>query len=127
MFLCVCVCMLQVQCYDPVKVQWAYMLPCPFSQRCLNAVSLNGSIYVAGGLLDMLYCYSPKVDSWSKVAELPMKLVREIKQMHKTLTFSISQTMLLIAHFCYFGHNFNSCNCKYNLLVINTGHSKDTK
>ncbi|KAB5543511.1 hypothetical protein PHYPO_G00080020 [Pangasianodon hypophthalmus] len=63
-----------VQCYDPVKDQWTYMMRCPFSQRCLNAVSLNSSIYVAGGLLDVLYCYSPKVDSWSKVAELPMKL-----------------------------------------------------
>ncbi|XP_017344720.1 kelch-like protein 24 [Ictalurus punctatus] len=63
-----------VQCYDPVKDQWTQLLSCPFSQRCLNAVSLNGSIYVAGGLLNVLYCYSPKVDSWSKVADLPMKL-----------------------------------------------------
>ncbi|KAM9456331.1 kelch-like protein 24 [Clarias gariepinus] len=63
-----------VQCYDPVKDQWTYTLSCPFSKRCLNAVSLNGSIYIAGGLLDVLYCYSPKVNSWSKAAVLPMKL-----------------------------------------------------
>ncbi|XP_060752482.1 kelch-like protein 24 isoform X2 [Tachysurus vachellii] len=63
-----------LQCYDPVKDQWTCMMSCPFSQRCLNAVSLNGSVYVAGGLLDVLFCYSPMVDSWSKVAELPMKL-----------------------------------------------------
>ncbi|XP_060765364.1 kelch-like protein 24 [Neoarius graeffei] len=63
-----------VQCYDPVKDQWMYTLSCPFSEKNLNAVSLNGSIYVAGGLLDVLYCYNPKVKSWSKVAELPIKL-----------------------------------------------------
>ncbi|KAK3521785.1 hypothetical protein QTP70_018297 [Hemibagrus guttatus] len=63
-----------VQCYDPVKDQWMYMMSCPFSQRSLNAVSLNDSIYVAGGLMDVLYCYNTKVKSWSKVAELPMRL-----------------------------------------------------
>ncbi|KAI5629181.1 kelch-like protein 35, partial [Silurus asotus] len=63
-----------VQCYDPVKNQWMYTMSCPFSQRCMNAVSLNGSIYVAGGLMDVLYCYTPKGNSWDKVAELPMKL-----------------------------------------------------
>ncbi|KAI4877472.1 hypothetical protein NFI96_015438 [Prochilodus magdalenae] len=64
----------QVQCYDPVKDQWTYVSPCPFSQRCINAVSLNGSIYVAGGLLDRIYCYTPRNDSWSNAADLPMKV-----------------------------------------------------
>lgn len=78
----VCMCMFQVQCYDPVKDQWMYTLSCPFSEKYLNAVSLNGSIYVAGGLLDVLYCYNPKVKSWSKVAELPIKLVGEKKYIY---------------------------------------------
>ncbi|XP_076874443.1 kelch-like protein 35 isoform X2 [Brachyhypopomus gauderio] len=64
----------KVQCYDPVKDEWTFVSSCPFSQRCIDAVSLNGSIYVAGGLLDNLYCYTPRSDAWSKVAELPIKL-----------------------------------------------------
>ncbi|XP_066507538.1 kelch-like protein 35 [Hoplias malabaricus] len=64
----------KVQCYDPVKDKWTYVTPSPFSQRCINAVALNGSIYVAGGLLDALYAYTPQSDSWSKVADLPMKV-----------------------------------------------------
>ncbi|XP_017546885.1 kelch-like protein 35 [Pygocentrus nattereri] len=64
----------KVQCYDPMKDQWTYVLSCPFSQRCINAVSLNGSIYVAGGLLDVIYCYTPLKNTWDKVAYLPMKV-----------------------------------------------------
>ncbi|XP_062869866.1 kelch-like protein 35 [Trichomycterus rosablanca] len=64
----------RVQCYDPVSNKWTYMSTCPFSQRNISAVSLNGFIYVAGGLLDRLFCYEPRNDSWSKLVELPMKL-----------------------------------------------------
>lgn len=82
---CCVMSMYQVQRYDPVKDQWMYMMSCPFSQRCLNAVSLNGSIYVAGGLMDVLYCYNTKVETWSKAAELPMKLVGEINKHYTRL------------------------------------------
>uniref|UniRef100_A0A4W4FLF5 BTB domain-containing protein n=1 Tax=Electrophorus electricus TaxID=8005 RepID=A0A4W4FLF5_ELEEL len=50
---------------------------CPFSQKCIDAVSLSSTIYTAGGLLDKLYCYTPRNDTWSKVAELSMKLVHK--------------------------------------------------
>ncbi|KAK6486223.1 kelch-like protein 35 [Huso huso] len=61
----------KVQCYDPVENQWAYVSPAPFTLRCINAVSFNGTIYVMGGLVDKIYSYSPKMDVWSAVATLP--------------------------------------------------------
>ncbi|KAK1168337.1 kelch-like protein 35 [Acipenser oxyrinchus oxyrinchus] len=61
----------KVQCYDPVENQWAYVSPAPFTLRCINAVSFNGTIYVMGGLMDKIYSYSPKMDVWSEVAMLP--------------------------------------------------------
>lgn len=70
--------MSQVQCYDPVTNRWTYVTSCPFSQRSLSAVSLNGCIYVTGGLLDEMFCYAPSTDVWSSVTVLPVKLVRKI-------------------------------------------------
>ncbi|RXN36811.1 kelch 35 [Labeo rohita] len=63
-----------VQCYDPVSNKWSYVSSCPFSQRSISAVTLNGSIYVTGGLLEHIYCYTPRTDSWSRAATLPVKL-----------------------------------------------------
>ncbi|KTF72635.1 hypothetical protein cypCar_00042500 [Cyprinus carpio] len=64
----------RVQCYDPVSDRWSYVSSCPFTQRSITAVTLNGSIYVTGGLLDHIYCYTPRTDSWSRAAELPVRL-----------------------------------------------------
>ncbi|KAJ7996830.1 hypothetical protein DPEC_G00222590, partial [Dallia pectoralis] len=64
----------KVQCYDPDEDQWSYASTCPFSQKCINAVTLNETIYVVGGLLDQIYSYTPKTDTWSKVVAMPMKL-----------------------------------------------------
>ncbi len=73
---------LQVQCYDPVSDRWSYVSSCPFSQRSISAVTLNGCIYVTGGLLDQIYCYRPVTDSWSQAAALPVKLVRHSLSVH---------------------------------------------
>ncbi|KAG7483625.1 hypothetical protein MATL_G00040330 [Megalops atlanticus] len=64
----------KVQCYDPTEDQWSYVASSPFAQRCINATSLNNTIYVMGGLLDKIYSYCPKTDTWSKVADLPVKV-----------------------------------------------------
>ncbi|XP_010900017.2 kelch-like protein 35 [Esox lucius] len=64
----------KVQCYDPEEDQWSFVASCPFSQRCINATTLNNTIYVVGGLLDKIYSYTPKTDTWSKVVDMPMKL-----------------------------------------------------
>ncbi|XP_048350811.1 kelch-like protein 35 [Sphaerodactylus townsendi] len=61
----------KVQCYDPATNQWTLLSPAPFSQRCINAVTLNNLIYVVGGLLNKIFCYDPQKDTWSEVAYLP--------------------------------------------------------
>ncbi|XP_066444393.1 kelch-like protein 35 [Eleutherodactylus coqui] len=64
----------KVQCYDPEADTWTYKTPSPFSQRCINAVELDGLVYVVGGLLSTIFCYNPKTDAWSEVASLPAAL-----------------------------------------------------
>ncbi|XP_054830750.1 kelch-like protein 35 [Eublepharis macularius] len=61
----------KVQCYDPATNRWSLLSPAPFSQRCINAVTLNNLIYVAGGLLNKIFHYDPRKDTWSEVASLP--------------------------------------------------------
>ncbi|XP_040282394.1 kelch-like protein 35 [Bufo bufo] len=61
----------KVQCYDPEAEAWTYKTPAPFSQRCINAVELDGLVYVVGGLLSTIFSYNPETDVWSEVASLP--------------------------------------------------------
>ncbi|XP_072257999.1 kelch-like protein 35 [Pyxicephalus adspersus] len=61
----------KVQCYDPEEDKWTYKSPSPFSQRCINAVELDGMIYVAGGLLSTIFRYNPILDEWNEAAPLP--------------------------------------------------------
>ncbi|XP_029424738.1 kelch-like protein 35 isoform X3 [Nannospalax galili] len=61
----------QVQCFDPKEDQWSLRSPAPFSQRCLEAVSLEDTIYVVGGLMSKIFTYDPGTDIWGEAADLP--------------------------------------------------------
>ncbi|XP_031316229.1 kelch-like protein 35 [Camelus dromedarius] len=61
----------KVQCFDPKEDRWSLRSPAPFSQRCLEAVSLNDSIYVVGGLMRKIFTYDPGTDVWGEAAVLP--------------------------------------------------------
>ncbi|EPY89488.1 kelch-like protein 35 [Camelus ferus] len=61
----------KVQCFDPKEDRWSLRSPAPFSQRCLEAVSLNDSIYVVGGLMSKIFTYDPGTDVWGEAAVLP--------------------------------------------------------
>ncbi|XP_055972404.1 kelch-like protein 35 [Sorex fumeus] len=61
----------KVQCFDPKKGRWSLRSPAPFSQRCLEAVSLEDTIYVVGGLMSKIFAYHPGTDVWGEVAQLP--------------------------------------------------------
>uniref|UniRef100_A0A8C5MHG9 Kelch like family member 35 n=1 Tax=Leptobrachium leishanense TaxID=445787 RepID=A0A8C5MHG9_9ANUR len=61
----------KVQCYDPKENTWRYLSPAPFCQRCINAVALDGIIYVVGGMQSTVFSYNPLTDIWSKAANLP--------------------------------------------------------
>ncbi|XP_048643839.1 kelch-like protein 35 [Marmota marmota marmota] len=61
----------KVQCFDPKEGQWSLRSPAPFSQRCLEAVSLEDTIYVVGGLLSKIFTYDPGTDVWGEAAVLP--------------------------------------------------------
>ncbi|XP_014395900.1 PREDICTED: kelch-like protein 35, partial [Myotis brandtii] len=62
----------QVQCFDPKEDRWSLQSPAPFSQRCLEAVSLEDTIYVVGGLMSKIYTYHPGTDVWGEAAVLPI-------------------------------------------------------
>ncbi|KAM8975845.1 LOW QUALITY PROTEIN: kelch-like protein 35 [Pelodytes ibericus] len=64
----------KVQCFDPEDNQWNYMSPSPFCQRCINAVELEGTIFVVGGMQSTIFSYNPLNDVWTKVANLPEPL-----------------------------------------------------
>ncbi|CAB1316691.1 unnamed protein product [Coregonus sp. 'balchen'] len=77
-----------VECYSVYDNQWRTVAPLLLAvssaalvgcsgklYRCINAITHNNTIYVVGGLLDQIYSYTPKTDTWSKVVDLPMKLV----------------------------------------------------
>ncbi|XP_051881656.1 kelch-like protein 24 [Pristis pectinata] len=55
----------KVQSFDPLKDEWTFTTTTPFAQRCINAVSLNDSFYVMGGLMECVYKYDPKQDIWT--------------------------------------------------------------
>ncbi|XP_039601369.1 kelch-like protein 35 [Polypterus senegalus] len=61
----------QVQCYDPDEDKWIHMAPTPFYLRCLNAVTLDKTIYVVGGLMEKMYSYVPEKNLWSEAVTLP--------------------------------------------------------
>lgn len=65
----------QVQCFDPKEDQWSLRSPAPFLQRCLDAVSLEDTIYVVGGLMSKIFTYDPGADVWGEAAELPGPVV----------------------------------------------------
>lgn len=65
----------QVQCFDPKEDHWSLRSPAPFSQRCLEAVSLEDTIYVVGGLMDKIFTYDPGTDVWGEAAVLPSPVV----------------------------------------------------
>lgn len=67
----------QVQCFDPKEDQWSLRSPAPFLQRCLDAVSLEDTIYVVGGLMSKIFTYDPGTDVWGEAAELPGPVVSE--------------------------------------------------
>ncbi|XP_006013535.1 kelch-like protein 35 [Latimeria chalumnae] len=64
----------KVQCYDPTENKWTFVTSTPFSQRCLNAVCIDNIIYVIGGLMDKIYSYSPKKNTWCEAGILPTPL-----------------------------------------------------
>ncbi|CAH2225821.1 kelch 35 [Pelobates cultripes] len=61
----------KVQCYDPEDNKWAYMAPSPLCQRCINAVELDGIIYVVGGMQNTIFSYNPVNDTWGNATNLP--------------------------------------------------------
>ncbi|KAK1336126.1 hypothetical protein QTO34_003926 [Cnephaeus nilssonii] len=61
----------KVQCFDPKEDRWSLQAPAPFSQRCLEAVSLEDTIYVVGGLMSKIFTYNPGTDVWGEAAVLP--------------------------------------------------------
>ena len=65
----------QVQCVDSKEDQWSLRSPAPFSQRCLDAVSLENTIYVVGGLMSKIFTYDPGTDVWGEAAVLPSPVV----------------------------------------------------
>lgn len=64
-----------MQCFDPKEDQWSLRSPAPFLQRCLEAVSLEDTIYVVGGLMSKIFTYDPGSDVWREAAELPSPVV----------------------------------------------------
>lgn len=65
----------QVQCFNLKEDQWSLRSPAPFSQRCLEAVSLEDTIYVVGGLMSKIFTYNPGTDVWGEAAVLPSPVV----------------------------------------------------
>ncbi|XP_073938838.1 kelch-like protein 35 isoform X2 [Castor canadensis] len=61
----------KVQCFDPKEDHWSLRSPAPFSQRCLEAVCLEDTIYVLGGLMSKIFTYDPSTDVWREAAVLP--------------------------------------------------------
>ena len=64
-----------MQCFDPKEGQWSLRSPAPFLQRCLEAVSLEDTIYVVGGLMSKIFTYDPGSDAWREAADLPSPVV----------------------------------------------------
>uniref|UniRef100_A0A4W6CJU6 Kelch-like family member 6 n=1 Tax=Lates calcarifer TaxID=8187 RepID=A0A4W6CJU6_LATCA len=60
----------KVQCWEPGTDSWEFRAPIPIETKCTNAVTFKNCIYVVGGAMHAMYCYSPLSDSWSLVTRL---------------------------------------------------------
>ncbi|XP_028993334.1 kelch-like protein 6 [Betta splendens] len=60
----------KVQCWVPEADCWELRAPIPAETKCTNAVTFKNSIYVVGGAMHAMYCYSPLSDSWALVTRL---------------------------------------------------------
>ncbi|XP_061580424.1 kelch-like protein 6 [Cololabis saira] len=60
----------KVQCWEPGTDSWELRAPIPTETKCTNAVTFKDSIYIVGGAMHAMYCYSPHSDSWSLVTRL---------------------------------------------------------
>ncbi|XP_035030727.1 kelch-like protein 6 isoform X1 [Hippoglossus stenolepis] len=60
----------KVQCWEPGTDCWELRAPIPNETKCTNAVTFKNSIYVVGGAMHAMYCYSPLSDSWTLVTRL---------------------------------------------------------
>ncbi|CDQ60633.1 unnamed protein product [Oncorhynchus mykiss] len=60
----------RLQCWEPGTESWGLRSPMPIEAKCTNAVTFRERIYVVGGAMHALYCYSPQLDSWSMVTRL---------------------------------------------------------
>jgi hypothetical protein len=54
--------------FDPATGVWSSRAPLPQVRGGHGAVVLNGKIYVAGGLGDVLQVYDPSTDAWAQYA-----------------------------------------------------------
>ncbi len=69
-----------VEKYSPDDNTWTTLKPTPIEMHHFTPVSLNGKIYVMGGMtgnypkelpLSHIYTYDPEADIWEKVFEIP--------------------------------------------------------
>ena len=69
-----------VEKYSVKDNSWSAMVPTPLEMNHITPVSLNGKIYVVGGLvgkypaeqpLTNIYIFDPKTNSWTKDIEIP--------------------------------------------------------
>ncbi|XP_071374471.1 kelch-like protein 6 [Centroberyx affinis] len=60
----------RVQCWEPGTDCWELRASIPIEAKCTNAVTFKDRIYVVGGAMHAMYCYSPLSDSWSLVTRL---------------------------------------------------------
>ncbi|XP_069491840.1 kelch-like protein 9 [Ambystoma mexicanum] len=67
--------------YSPAQDQWVVVAPMLYGQSDVGVTVLEGKIYVVGGyswnsrcMVDIVQCYNPESDEWSKVLELPEPL-----------------------------------------------------
>uniref|UniRef100_A0A8C6U2F0 Kelch-like family member 6 n=1 Tax=Neogobius melanostomus TaxID=47308 RepID=A0A8C6U2F0_9GOBI len=60
----------KVQCWQPGTDSWETRAPIPVETKCTNAVTFKDCIYIVGGAMHAMYCYSPLLDSWSLVTRL---------------------------------------------------------
>ncbi|XP_068602535.1 kelch-like protein 6 [Brachionichthys hirsutus] len=60
----------KVQCWEPGTACWELRAAIPIETKCTNAVTFKDRIYIVGGAMHAMYCYSPLSDSWSLVTRL---------------------------------------------------------
>lgn len=60
----------KVQRWEPGTDCWELRASIPMETKCTNAVTFKNCIYIVGGAMHAMYCYSPLSDSWSLVTRL---------------------------------------------------------